>query len=259
MGICTWKLTRRPSNKLQFASVTLMFAWCASAQGTLLFSNRILGEPRRINASDGSTALTGLGPYLVDLVVEGAAGLTDASTGIELKPLKFFKSSFNAGLFPGTIVIANGLPPGPDVKAIVTVRAWDTNSGATYDSASVRGSVSFTQIGFGGFGSPASDPFPMTGFNSFALHIGDCHSCSDTPFRTPVIISLTSNGAGTFQLVWKSFYALDSFKLLYSTNLSEWVEHGSVLGTPFGLILHTNTIDVIKGSPIGYFRVEAPF
>ncbi len=157
-------------NKSLIASFAMVAALAASAaDGTLLFSNAPLDGKPRIFAADGTTGLSGNGTYLVDLVVKGATSLTDSATGLELAPLKFFKSAANAGLFSGTTVTAVGIVAGGDTKADVTVRAWDSSTGATYALATVKNSFTFTQVGFGGSGTPAATPFNLSGFKSFAL------------------------------------------------------------------------------------------
>ena len=157
-------------NKSLIASFAMVAALAASAaDGTLLFSNAPLDGKPRIFAPDGTTGLTGNGTYLVDLVVKGATSLTDNATGLALQPLKFFKSAANAGLFSGTTVVIGGIAGAADAKAEVTVRAWDSSTGATYDAAKIRGSVTFNQVGLGGFGAPAATPFNLSGFKSFAL------------------------------------------------------------------------------------------
>jgi len=150
------------------ASLSLVAALSAAAQGTLLFNNSALDGKPRIFAADGKTGLTGSGGYLVDMVVKGATSLTDANTGLALAPLKFFNSAANAGLFSGTSVIVGGITSAAST-AEVTVRAWDGATGATYDAATIKGSVTFTQSGFGGFGNPPGNPVAFSGFKSFSL------------------------------------------------------------------------------------------
>ena len=157
-------------NKVLANFLAVILVWSASAQGTLLFNNSALNGMLRIYAPDGVTGLSGNGPYLVDLVVGGTKNLIDATTKSELQPQTFFKSTANAGLFSGTSVIAPGISPGETSTATVTVRAWDTSTGATYDTATVRGSVSFTQIGFGGPSAGVPDvAHQFTAFTSFSI------------------------------------------------------------------------------------------
>ena len=155
-------------NKTLIASFAMVAALSASAQGTFLFNNSALDGKPRIFAPDGTTGLTGTAGYLVDVIVAGSTSLTDANTGLALQPLKFFNSAANAGLFSGTTVVVGGITTA-GASAAVTVRAWDGNTGATYAAATTKGSVTFTQTGFGGFGSPPANPVAFTGFKSFAL------------------------------------------------------------------------------------------
>ena len=157
-------------NKVLAGFLAVILVWSASAQGTLLFNNSALDGMPRIYAPDGVTGLSGNGPYLVDLVVGGASNLIDGNTKSELKPQTFFKSTANAGLFSGTAVIVQRISPGAASTATVTIRAWDTSTGATYDTAMVRGSVSFTQIGFGGPSGGVPDiAHQFTAFTSFSI------------------------------------------------------------------------------------------
>lgn len=177
-----------PMNKTLIASFAMVAALSASAQGTFLFNNSALDGKPRIFAPDGTTGLTGSAGYLVDVVVAGATSLTDANTGLALQPLKFFNSAANAGLFSGTTVVVGGITTA-GATASVTVRAWDGNTGATYDKATVKGSVTFTQTGFGGFGSPPANPVAFTGFTSFALK-------STTVVPEPSTYALAALGLG---------------------------------------------------------------
>lgn len=143
----------------------------AQASGTINFSNIPLIGDVRIYEPDGVTGLSGNRSYLVDMIVSGATSLIDENTKEELKPFHFFKHTQNAGLFAGTIVVINGYNYQSDLHVPITVRAWDSSTGATYELSTIRGSYTFNQTALG---SPPGLPptiFPpvFTGFKGFSI------------------------------------------------------------------------------------------
>ncbi len=215
------------------------------SQGTLLFNNQVIEGLPRIYGPDGTTGLSASnGSYYVDLVVEGATNLIDLHTGLELRPSKFYLASRNAGLFPGAVVVAMGIPPGPMTTAKVTVRAWDATSGTDYCSASSAGAISFAQTGFGGLGNPPSSPAVFTGFQSFQISNGICLSCES------VRPTLTPAGDGSFIVGWNTRIS-GPWQVLYSTNLMTWVEYTYPKNYPEfkAVIIHPQ-------SPMGFFRLQ---
>jgi len=122
-------------NKIQFVVGALAIAATASvmAQGQFTASTATGAKPK-IFGTDGTTGI-GAG-YLVEILVNGS------SIGTPFAPL----TGANAGLFlrpsavGGSTVTVAGFPNG---QVDITVRAWDTTTGATYASALTSGSVTF--------------------------------------------------------------------------------------------------------------------
>lgn len=74
----------------------------------------------------------------VQVLVAGASSLTGIHT------FAMTLTGANAGLFSKGLVTVNGIPGGSAVD--VTIRAWDKDTGANYDSSTVRDSA--TLLGF---------------------------------------------------------------------------------------------------------------
>lgn len=122
-------------NKIQFVVGALAVAATASvmAQGQFTASTASGAKPK-IFGVDG---VTGIGAgNLVEILVNGT------SIGAPFAPLP----GANAGLFlrpntaGGSTVTVAGVPNG---SVSITVRAWDTTTGATFAAASTSGSVTF--------------------------------------------------------------------------------------------------------------------
>jgi hypothetical protein len=119
-------------NKIQFVVGALAVAATASvmAQGQFTASTASGAKPK-IFGVDG---VTGIGAgNLVEILVNGT------SIGAPFAPL----TGANAGLFlkpGGSTVTVAGVPSG---NVSITVRAWDTSTGATFASALTSGSVTF--------------------------------------------------------------------------------------------------------------------
>ncbi len=141
------------------------------AQGTFAFSNATLPGKPRILGCDG-LGIAGAN-YLIDVLVKNPltgeftnAGLLKVTTQgenptVPISPL----SGFNAGLFAGATVKVPFVAPG--AYATIKVIVWDKNTGATYDTAILRGNLTFDIAKLGGSGSPPSLPAAMAGFTSF--------------------------------------------------------------------------------------------
>lgn len=122
-------------NKIQFVVGALAVAATASvmAQGQFTASTATGAKPK-IFGTDG---VTGIGAgHLIEILVNGNsignsfAPLTGANAGLFLRPAA-------AG---GSTVTVAGSPSG---SVSITVRAWDTSTGATFASALTSGSVTF--------------------------------------------------------------------------------------------------------------------
>jgi|NOAtaT_6_FD_contig_51_2596218_length_642_multi_1_in_0_out_0_2 hypothetical protein len=125
-------------NKIQIVVGALAVAATASvmAQGQFVVSTASGSTLKpRIFGVDGTTAI-GAG-HLIEVLVNGTlngsafAPLTGGNAGL------FARTSAGGGL---TATVA-GAPSGP---VQITVRAWDTSTGATFASALTSGSVTFT-------------------------------------------------------------------------------------------------------------------
>ncbi len=84
------------------------------------------------------------------------------------QPLKriIVLSGKNVGRFSVGTLMVPFVPPG--TEATVELRAWDKNTGATFDAAKVRG-ASVIKVRLGGAGQPPSMPGTMTQFTGIKL------------------------------------------------------------------------------------------
>lgn len=151
--------------------VALIAASSALAQGTINFSSvAVTGRPR-ITANGANV---GGSTISVEILAKapGAASYAavqkvnnDGSLGAftPINPL----SGANAGLFSGGTVSVPGVAGG--AAASVIVRAWDNTTGATFDAASLKGSVAFDVAALGGAGVPPSTPAIMAGYTGITL------------------------------------------------------------------------------------------
>lgn len=125
----------------------------------------------------------------VQVLVAGASSLS----GPGAEPFPMTLSGANAGLFSKGTLTVNGKPPGSAVD--VTIRAWDKDSGQTYDqslfrtSATLRGFVLGGVVDANGIASlPASIVPAFTGF-----------TLTDTPEPTAYGLTLS----GLVLVVWQ--------------------------------------------------------
>lgn len=148
-------------NKIQFVVGALAVAATASvmAQGQFTASTASGAKPK-IFGVDG---VTGIGAgNLVEILVNGT------SIGAPFAPL----TGANAGLFlkpGGSTVTVAGAPSG---NVTITVRAWDTSTGATFASALTSGSVTFTHTLSDSTATPPGLPSALaTTMPSFKLSV----------------------------------------------------------------------------------------
>lgn len=143
----------------------------AFAQGTFSLSNATLpGKPKITDHSKADAPIAGAN-YLIDVLVNGSgAGLLKVLTSgdVAFAPVSPLTGA-NAGLFAGGTIKVPSVAP--DAAASITVRAWDKTTGATYDLATTRGSITFDVAKLGGSGNPPSLPAAMSNFTSFAIDI----------------------------------------------------------------------------------------
>ena len=127
-------------NKAILAGVALV-ATAASvcAQGTLSLNSATGAKPRI--TVDGVNAVAADNIF-VQVLVAGATSLTGTDT------FALTLAGANAGLFSKGTLTVNGKAGGAAVD--VTIRAWDKDSGDTYDTAKFKASQTLTGFVLGG-------------------------------------------------------------------------------------------------------------
>lgn len=157
-------------NKIQLlvGAAGLLASASLFAQGQFNFNN-LSGTRPKVFGVDGTTPLAGAN-YLVDILVKNPT--TGNYEGIQKSGVAFTGvaplTGSNAGLFSGGVLTIPFVAPG--ATADVRVRAWDITSGATYDAATIRGSVEFSIASLGG-GTPPAPPASMANFASFNIAV----------------------------------------------------------------------------------------
>jgi len=152
-------------------------AVAASAQGVLSV-NTATGTKPRIQI-DGHNALPADNVW-VQILVAGATHLS----GVAAEPFQLGLAGLNAGLFSKGNLIAGGLPAYS--TAMVTVRAWDKDTGVDYENADVRASQTFAMV----LGADPADywqawPQPLVGPGLFA---GLSLASTQTPEPGPIAL-----------------------------------------------------------------------
>ena len=158
--------------KLLLIAALAAATYSATAQGTIDFRNNTSAP---VFDADGTTRLSGAtfvanlywatsaaGPWtVVNAAAGGAAAAVPFRTGTGA-------GVWNAGTDPARVtgVAATG-------TVFLQVRAWDTATGATFDTATKRGSSTPWSQAQGGAGDPPALPTAITGngFTSFSLVI----------------------------------------------------------------------------------------
>lgn len=123
--------------KLLFAAAAMMVAVAVHGQGQVNFSNRQTGGPDApITAADGSTRLAGA-TFLAQLYggPQGTAAGSLTAQGATAP----FQSATLAGYFFGNARSITGVAGGS--VATLQVRVWDSATGATWETASVRSAL----------------------------------------------------------------------------------------------------------------------
>lgn len=134
-------------------------AFGVHAQGTLDFANIGPNVDAPIFLADGTTGADGAG-FSADLVLVGSGAVVAGSK----------TDGFFGGYFIGPTLNIASVAPGGQAQFIV--RAWDTSTGATWESATVRGQSAPTDlVTLGGAGVPPSTPAELLGLSSFNLTI----------------------------------------------------------------------------------------
>jgi len=128
-------------NKAILAAVALLATTASMfAQGTLSLSTASGTKPR-ITVNGVNAAPTD--NILVQVLVPGA---TLSGPGADPFPLTL--TGANAGLFSKGVLTVNGKPGGTPVD--VTIRAWDKDTGDTYDTATTKGQKTLSGFVLGG-------------------------------------------------------------------------------------------------------------
>ena len=157
-------------NKIQLlvGAAGLLASASLFAQGQFNFNN-LSGRRPKVFGVDCTTPISGAN-YLVDILVKNPS--TGNYEGIQKAGVAFTGvaplAGSNAGLFSGGVLTIPFVAPG--ATADVRVRAWDITSGASYDAATIRGSVEFSIASLGG-GTPPAPPASMANFASFSIAV----------------------------------------------------------------------------------------
>lgn len=131
------------------------------AQGTFVFSNNIQAKTVRITDCDGKPASGDA--FKVEILVRNPETrnfdtpieiLRPDKTWAKATPVGFLEGT-GAGIFHGGTARVPFLAPGKEAE--LNVRVWQAASGATFDTAKVRGQTNIT-VKLGGIGSPPSFP-----------------------------------------------------------------------------------------------------
>jgi hypothetical protein len=144
----------------------------AHAQGTVNFNNFVGSGGSIVNARIYGTGGTSQ-PLGAGFMVALYAGpqTTDASALTLIGSALTFNTS-GAGMgyinpSAGTTRTINSVLPGG--TATIQLRAWDTSTGATWETATVRGTSALLDVVTGGAGSPPGTPANLVGLQSFQL------------------------------------------------------------------------------------------
>lgn len=143
--------------KLLLLALCVAGAVSAYGQGSILFANASATFQSPVFDVDGTTRLAGP-QYMAALVING--------TEVATAP---FRTGAGAGFFNGGEVTVAGVAF--NAAATAVVRAWDTNTGATYDAASLKGESASWQLTLTGnpAGQPPVTPGALVGMPSFNL------------------------------------------------------------------------------------------
>jgi len=124
-------------NKVIIAGLAFVAAAASvSAQGTFTASTATGSKPRI--TVDGVNAAAADNVF-VQILVNGTQALD---------PFQLTLAGANAGLFSKGVVTVAGTPGGG--TANITIRAWDKDSGATFDTAQVKASQTLSNFVLGG-------------------------------------------------------------------------------------------------------------
>ena len=153
--------------------VALLAPACVFGQGTVAFST-VSGHPRPLITLWDGTPIAG-NNYLIDILVRNPATGEFTQSGLQritiqgdvpISPVSPIPAG--PGLFSGGSIRIDFLTP--CATATVRIVAWDSDSGASYATASIRGSATFDidSLGSCGGGVP-STPAHLTRFQGIVL------------------------------------------------------------------------------------------
>jgi hypothetical protein len=148
-------------NKNLLASLALIgSALAVAAQGTVLVSSvSIGGRPRIVSGLDPSTAVPITGNnWLIDVVARNPANgnAYQSILATPMIPLGASPTASSAGLFSSGTVAIPFIAQG--ANATMQIRVWDTTTGATFDTATIRGVSPEFVVATAGVGVPPSTP-----------------------------------------------------------------------------------------------------
>jgi len=150
--------------KLLLVTVLMVASVAAYSQGTLNFANFVTVPAPGISVNapvfnvDGTTRLAGTQFQAI------LYGGPDAGSLQAMGPAIGFSTGAGAGYFIGGQRIVTTVPG--NTIAFLQVRAWDSLSGVTWDTASIRAVSPILQLSLGQ--APATPP-NMVGLQSFSL------------------------------------------------------------------------------------------
>jgi hypothetical protein len=151
--------------------VVIATAASVCAQGTISLSTATLAAPKPHITLDGVNVAAADNIFL-QVLIPGSTGLTSTASGTAFEPFKLALTGGNLGLFSKGAFAVGGKVPGSTVDVII--RAWDADTGDTYDSATgAKASQTLSGFALGGVVDPNTGistlPSPISGFTGLNL------------------------------------------------------------------------------------------
>jgi hypothetical protein len=219
-----------------------------------------------ITASATSLSVTGV----VQMTASGGASFLDGIPAGEASWYGYSRVSvsfsidkpFSYSLQASTLFVTNLTELAPTAYMVLTragypdVAAFGNSRQSGYTPGPPSGTSSgILPAGLYGFRAEAID---SSGVDPFHSPTAENYFVSFTLTVTyvpqpPGNVALTPKGAGTFLLIWNAPQA-GNYRVMSSTNLTDWTEYIPVASRPSGP--NTNTVNVIPGSSRGYFLIQ---
>jgi len=144
------------------------------AQGTINFNNRVTDPNNGQLVVDAPVfnvgGVTKLSGTTFQAMLYAGAQTTDATSLSAVGTSIGFRTGSGAGYFQTGVTYDRTIASvAPGATATLQMRVWDTTTGATWETASIRGASGLINIVTGGAGSPPSLPANMIGLQSFSL------------------------------------------------------------------------------------------